>query len=185
MFNSYLTAVDKAYLWRMVVSPALLYGCAVCFLRSEDILRLDSWQATAIKSALRLPRTAHHTALLAALRIPSVQEVLRRALFNTFRDAFRGEHRLRRVLLSDLAHTALNSARLHCPGSLVSHMLSLCGMNYETLLRVAGGHVSRDLISAPRRVDGIADSLRWLLAQNNGDAWAMIHMLVLPQRVSS
>ena len=184
MFNPHLSAVDKAYLWRAVVSPVLLYGCAVCFLRSEDISRLDSWQATAIKSALRLPRTAHHTALLAALRIPNVQEILRRALFNAFRDAFRGEHRLRRVLLSDLAHNALNSTRLRCSGSLVSHMLSLCGTNFGTLLGVAGGHVSRELVCVPRPMNGVTDSLRWLLAQNSTDAWGMIKLLLLPQAAS-
>ena len=158
MFNSRLLAADKAYLWRAVVSPALLYGCAVCFLRSDDISRLDSWQATSVKSALRLPRTSHHTALLAALHIPSVQEALRRALFSAFRDAFRGDHRLRHVLLTHLAHIALNLTHSRYMGSLANHMLSLCGGNIGTLLRVAGGRVSRELVSAPRPRCGITDS---------------------------
>ena len=100
MFNSHMIAVDKAYLWCAVVSSYLLHGCTVCFLRSEDICRLGSWQANAIKSALKFPHRAHHTALLAALRILSVQDVLRCALFNASRDAVRWDHRLRRGLLS-------------------------------------------------------------------------------------
>ena len=178
MFNPHLPAADKAYLWRAVVSPAMLYGCSLCYLRSTDIARLESWQATALKSALRLPRIAHHTALLAALQIPSVQAVLRRALFNAFSDAFRGEHRLRSVLLSRLARVALNACST---GSLVDHMLVLCGGSRATLLRVAGGRIDQELVNAPRPLCGLTDSLRWLLAQNSADTWDLIRLLVVPR----
>ena len=137
-FNPRLSPADKVYLWRAVVSPALLFGCSLCFLRSGDIARLQSWQATAIKAALRLPRTAHHSALLAALRVPSVQDVLRRALFNAFRDVFRGQHRLSSILTSGIARAALSATSACDTSSLVSHMLVLCGGNLATLLRVAG-----------------------------------------------
>ena len=181
MFNPHLAAADKAFLWRAVVSPALLYGCALCFMRSVDIARLESWQATAIKSALRLPRQAHHTALLAALHIPNVQDLLRRALFNAFRDEFREEHRLRGVLLSTLARAALNVSSACNTGSIVNHMLMLCGGNMTALLQVAGGHVCRELLHSPRPICGFTDSLKWLLTQNSADAWALIRLMVIPQ----
>ena len=183
MFDLYLSASDKAYLWRMVVSPAMLYGCALCFLTSTDVARLESWQATAFKSALRLPRTAHHTALLAALNIPRVQSVLRRALFNAFKDAFRGDHRLRCVLLSGIARIALNMTSACSTGSIVNHMLVLCGGSLERLLQVAGGRVCPELVHVPRPACGMADSLQWLLSQNNADAWALIRLLVIPDLV--
>ena len=81
MFSPHLLASDKAYLWRSVVSPALLYGCSICLLRSSDISRLEMWQASAIKSELRLPRTAQHTALMAALQIQGVHKKNRRISF--------------------------------------------------------------------------------------------------------
>ena len=179
MFSPHLLASDKAYLWRSVVSPALLYGCSICLLRSSDISRLEMWQASAIKSALRLPRTAHHTALMAALQIPTVQDTLRRAIFSDFKDAFRDGHRLRRVLISRLARIALNVAPACNNGSLVSHMLILCGGSLERLLQVAGGRVSQELVTAPSSKCGITDSLQWLLSQNNVDAWDIIRLLVV------
>ena len=180
MFNSQLLAADKAYLFRAVVTPAMVFGCSLCFLKSADIARLETWQATAIKSALRLPRTAHHSALLAALQVPSVQEVLRRALFHAFRDACRGEHRLRSILLSSLARVSLNVTSAHIADSLVSHMLALCGGNLATLLRVAGGRIDRELVYAPRPTCGVTDSIKWLLDQNHADAWGVIRLLVMP-----
>ena len=180
MFNSKLLAADKAYLFRTVVTPAMLFGCSLCLLKSADIARMETWQATAIKAALRLPRTAHHSALLAALQVPRVQQMLRRALFNAFRDAFRGEHRLRSILLSSLARGVLNSNSTCVTDSLASHMFALCGGNLTSLLRVAGGRVERELVHTPRPSCGVTDSLKWLLDQNHAAAWDIIHLLVMP-----
>ena len=46
--------------------PALLFGCEAAPLSSSDIERLDARQASLIKAALGLPRTARHTGLLRA-----------------------------------------------------------------------------------------------------------------------
>ena len=127
-------------------------------LKSSDIARLESWQATVIKSALRLPRIPHHRALVAALNILSVPVILRRALFSAFRDAFRGEHRLRDVLLSSLARVALGVTSACSTGSLVNHVLKLCGGDLERLLQIAGGRVCRELVDAPRPVCGIVST---------------------------
>ena len=118
---------------------------------------------------------------MAALNIPSVQVVLRRALFSAFRDAFRGEHRLRYVLLSSLARVALDVPSACNTSSLVIHMFKLCGGELERLLRIAGGRVSRELVDVPSPVCGIVDSLRWLLHQNSAGAWDLIRLLVMPQ----
>ena len=181
MFNPRLSPADKVFLWRAVVSPALLFGCSLCFLRSGDIARLESWQATAIKAALRLPRTAHHSALLAALEVPRVQDIIRCALFSAFRDVFRGQHRLSRILISGLARAALNATSACNTCSLVSHMLALCRGNLATLLRVAGGRIDLELVRTPRPTCGLTDSIRWLLAQNNANAWDVIRLLVMPE----
>ena len=178
MFNANLLAIDKAYLWRSVVAPAMLYGCSTCLLRSSDISRMESWQATSIKAALRLPRIAHHTALLAALQIPSVQDVLRRSVFGAFRDTFRDNHRLRSIIISSLAREVTH---VGSTGSLVSYMMSLCGGKLETLLEVAGGYLSHELVSVSRPACGITDSLRWLLSQNSADAWSLIKLIVVPR----
>ena len=181
MFNANLLAIDKAYLWRTVVAPAMLYGCSTCLLRSSDISRIESWQATSIKAALRLPRIAHHTALLAALQIPSVQDVLRRSVFGAFRDTFRDNHRLRSIIISSLAREVTHVSTVGSTGSLVSYMMSLCGGKFQTLLEVAGGYLSHELVSVSRPACGITDSLRWLLSQNSADAWSLIKLIVVPR----
>ena len=156
----------------------MLYGCSTCLLRSSDISRMESWQATSIKAALWLPRIAHHTALLAALQIPSVQDVLRRSVFGAFRDTFRDNHRLRSIIISSLAREVTH---VGSTGSLVSYMMSLCGGKLETLLEVAGGYLSHELVSVSRPACGITDSLRWLLSQNSADAWSLIKLIVVPR----
>ena len=180
IFNPRLPAPDKVYLWNTVVSPALLFGCSLCFLRSADVALLESRQATAIKAALHLPRTAHHSALLDALRMPSVHEVLRRASFHVFRDAFHGQHRLRSIFLSSVARIALNATAACGAGSFVNHVLALCGGNLEALLQVAGGRVGRELVRVPRATSGLADSLRWLLSRNDANSWSIVRLLVMP-----
>ena len=66
-------------------------------------------------------------------------------------------------------------------GSLVSYMMSLCGGKLETLLEVAGGYLSHELVSVSRPACGITDSLRWLLSQNSADAWSLIKLIVVPR----
>ena len=178
MFNPNLSADGKAFLWRTVVSPALTFGCSLCFLKCSDVRRLNSWQATSIKHALRLPRTAHHTALLSALRIPSVHDVLRRDVFNAFRDSFRREHRLRSVLVSSLTRVALCAEPLESTGPLAGFLLTLCGGDMERLLQVAGGYISHEWVTAPTLQCGLADSLRWLLERNDATAWGLVRLLV-------
>ena len=180
MFSPQLPASDKAYLWRAIVSPALLFGCALCPLGSADISRLESWQAATVKAALRLPSRAHHTALLAALRIPKVRETLRRSILTSFRDAFRENHRLRQTLIASLANLVLGDASsAHC-APIVKFMIILCGDNMSVLLEIAGGHIPPEIMHTPRPPCGVTDSLRWLLGQNTGEARALIEMLVVP-----
>ena len=178
MFNQHLSAVDKAFLWRMIVAPVLIYGCEVCFLSSGDIARLEGWQASAVKSALRLPRTAHHSALMAALRIPSVQALVRRSIFRATQNAFRGQHRLRCVLVSSLAQLATNARFAETSASIVCHLMSLCGGNFMRVLEAASGHIHGDWVHTPRPENGLADSLSWLMDSNSAESWQLVRLLV-------
>ena len=180
LFSSQLPGPDKAFLWRAIVSPTLLFGCALCPLGPADISRLESWQAATVKAALRLPSRAHHTALLAALHIPKVQETLRRSIIACFRDAFRENHRLRQILVASLATLVLGDASSgHC-APIVRFMFIVCGANMSVLLQVAGGHIPPEIMYTPRPPCGVTDSLSWLLAQNTGEAWALIQMILAP-----
>lgn len=177
MFSPHLPAADKAFLWRAVVSPTMLYGCSICLLSSADITHLEQWEATALKAALRLPRSAHHSALMRALNLPHAQELLRRSQFHALRDAFGGDHRLRDVLLSALARIFLNMGCTKHSGSIVNHVLALCDGRLGRLLSIAGGHVLPDWVASPRPACGLADSLTWLMAQNDACAWGLVRLL--------
>ena len=72
--------------------------------------RLQALQAACIKTAFCLPRPAHHTALLAAAVLAPVQEALRGAIFQAFRNAMGADHRLKQVLTTSLAKMALHSS---------------------------------------------------------------------------
>ena len=154
-----------------------LYGCSLCLLGPSDISRLEAWQATAVKAALRLPRRSHHSALMSALRIPSAQQLLRRSVFKALRDAFGGDHRLRGVLLSTLSRIVLNMSAVEHTASIVNHVLVLCDGSLPRLLMIAGGTVPWECVTAPRAACGLADSLQWLMQQNDGCAWGLVRLL--------
>ena len=107
-----LTAADKTFLWKSVVQPALVFGCETAPLTPSDIERLDSQQARLIKAALCLPRSAHHTALLRAVGVPRIEEVLRRAVFHAFCGIFRSDHRLQQAYIAALAVLAVHPEEL-------------------------------------------------------------------------
>ena len=76
--------------------------------------------------------------------------------------------------MASLAHTALNVSSACNIGSIINHMLALCGGSLERQLQVAGGRVSHELVNVPRSASGLSDSLCWLLSQNTADAWDLI-----------
>ena len=156
---------------------AVLYGCFISILSSADITRIERWQATALKAMLRLPHSAYHSALMKAPNIPNAQALLRRSQLTALRDAFHGNHRLRDVLFSILARIFVNTSYTRHTGSIVNHVLTLCDGSLGNLIRIAGGHVSPELVSSPRVPCGLTDSLRWLIAQNDACAWGLIRLL--------
>ena len=95
-----------------MVVPALMFGCHTVPLRSTDVDTLDSVQSRCIKAALGLSKCAHHSALLIALKIPRIQEILRRAVVFALLGIFRDDHRLKHIALSELAVLATEPERL-------------------------------------------------------------------------
>ena len=82
MLAKSLCPLDKVYLWKTVVLPALTYGCNTAPLRSSDVDRLDALQAACVKVTFGLPRSAHHSALLEAAGLAPVREHLRGAIYS-------------------------------------------------------------------------------------------------------
>ena len=164
IFTNRLTGPDKIFLWKTVVLPALLFGCETAPLCPSDIDRLNARQAALIKSALGLPRSAHHAALLLAAGVPRVDEALRGAVLRAFSGIFRSAHRLRHAYITALARLAVCPEEL--AGSFLSQVASLCYGDFGAVMSTAAGRVDQDLVRAPVEENGLVDSIRLVLAGN-------------------
>ena len=163
MLSDDLPPLDKAFLWKTVVLPALTFGCEAVSLHSADIDSLESLQSRCIKSALGLSKYAHHSALLRALGIPRIHEELRRAVLSRLAGIFKcSSHRLGRMMICQLAVLATDPRQLF--GTFLGLAYELLNRSFEGVLETAGGHVDMDAIRAPIGPDGVIDSLRFLLS---------------------
>ena len=71
--NQALSPSVKAYLWRSIGTPSLMYAIGTCNISPANLKRLESFQGTIIKNSVYLGKRCHHSALLEALDIPSIK----------------------------------------------------------------------------------------------------------------
>ena len=160
ILSDYLSPVDKVFLWRSIVLPALTFGCGIICLRSVDIDSLECLQSRCIKAALGLSKHAHHSALLIALSIPRMHEEVRRAVLFGLSGVFRGgNHRLRGVMTSGLAVLATDPQQLS--GTFLDLAYRLLNCSFQGVLEAGGGHVDPSAVRAPFALDGIVGTLRF------------------------
>ena len=157
-----LSPLDKVFLWKTVVVPALTFGCEAVPLSASDIDSLEGLQSRCIKAALGLSKYAHHSALIHALDIPSMHEEIRRAVLLGLAGIFRCDgHRLCQIMTSELALLATDPKQL-C-GSFLALAYRLHNCSFKNVLENVSGHVDSAVVRAPIASDGITDSLRFLL----------------------
>ena len=175
ILSNCLAPMDKAFLWKTVITPALTFGCEVSCLRAADIDILECLQSRCIKAALGLSKYAHHSALLVALGIPRVHERLGRAVLFALTRMFacRHHHRLRHILTGQLAILATEPRQLS--GSFLDLAYRLLNCSFRNVLDAVRGHADMSAVSGPIASDGIVDSLRFLL---HGDQSTMSQKLV-------
>ena len=164
LLTNRLTAADKIYLWKTVALPALIFGYETAPLSPSDIERLDARQAALVKAALGLPRSAHHTALLLAVGVPRIGEMLRGAVLRAFAGIFRSDDRLHHSYIAALAKLAMHPGELE--GSFIGLVYVICGSDFGAVMSAAAGHIDPDVVRAPQEENGLVDSLRLVLAGN-------------------
>ena len=163
-----LSPLDKVFLWKTVVLPALTFGCEVASLSSRDIDSLESLQSRCIKAALGLSKFAHHSALLIALDIPRVHEELRKAVLVGLVGIFRcPNHRLGRLMISQLSMLAIDPHQLS--GTFLGLAYRLLNSSFQSMLETAGGHVDMSVARGPIAPDGVTDTLRFLLGTDQNE----------------
>ena len=158
IFNRFLSPFDKAFLWRSVVVPSLTFGCDVAPLRPRDVERLDACQSSSVKAALRLPQSARHSALLKALNIPRVQQILRANVLRTLSSCFRSDHRLRQAIIRGLARAVIRPREFD--GSFIGQVMDVCNNSLGNLFDASSGTIPKSLIAPPNPKDGVVDSIR-------------------------
>jgi len=178
IFSKHLAPLDKAFLWRTIVDPSLTFGVAVAPLRPEDVSELESFQARYLKAALGLPPQAHHSALLKALKVPSIQETQRGMVFRGLCNVFKSEHRLSRAMTRGLAVLAVDPSQLD--GSFLGLVHSICNANFRNVLSVASGHIDPEMICPQSEPDGVVDSRRFLASRTDETARHLLRLMVMP-----
>ena len=162
IFSKNLAPLEKAFLWRSVATPSLVFGCHVAPLNSSDIDLLESCQGSCLKACLHLPRYAHHTPLIRALNIPKVCNVIHNSYFKTLASSCRTNNRLQKMVVRGLALTALQPAMLR--GSFLGMVTDMCGGSLSTMLEICNGRAYKDRSGDENEDCGITDSVRTALS---------------------
>ena len=87
--NEGISPSVKAYLWKSVGVPSLVYALGTCNINQSDLKRLESFQGTVIKNSMYLGKQCHHSALLKALEVPSIESLIEKQRIGLLKRAFR------------------------------------------------------------------------------------------------
>jgi hypothetical protein len=145
----------KSHLWSTVCQPVALYGCETVALRPRDIRSLESLQGCLVKKALGVGKRSHHSALLRAMRIDSMESLIDRRSVKLQRAILDSDSPARRLALY---MASLPLASLPMPANTLSSRLKRIG---SCLLNPVSPPET-----APRE-DGITDSITNILCHEN------------------
>jgi hypothetical protein len=97
----------KAYLWKSVCSPTMLYAMDCIPLSGSDIKMLKSSQGTIIKNVMGLSKRHRHSYLLSAMEIPSVSDSICKSTYNFYHRVFQSSSPVQEVQSRFLSHYIL------------------------------------------------------------------------------
>jgi len=147
----------KAYLWRTVCSPSLLYGCDALYIPETAAKSMESSQGSLVKQSVGVGKRSHHNALLKALGISTVSESLRKQTLAIYNRIMCYDSPARDLTVY-LIGQYMSTHRI-VPGTIVSRVLNL----NVSVLTCAFTKYNNKSCSVPDGADGLVDSLRSLL----------------------
>ena len=160
----------KVHIWKTVGVPTLLYGMDSLSLSPKDCSKLSSLATNTIKSVLGIRKRSHHSKLLEALGIPSMESEVRHATSSLFHRIFMADSPVRDLQNRLLARFLQTGSCVG--GTLLSHLVNSGANPLEILCKKP----SRD--KEVNRADGVVDSLRYLLFHENFvKPWSHEHLL--------
>ena len=154
------TPAVQAHLYKCICQPTLTYGLECMSHSAAQMQKLESAQGKLIKQSLGLSKRSHNTALLRALSIEKVYDIVNRNVLSLYHRIFKVESPARRLMQYFLAHYITSGSTV--PGTLLDRVVALGKSPLTLLFRQS---------SAKKNIyqnhDGNVDSIRHLLSQTN------------------
>ena len=160
---SYLGAAPEvqAHLYKSICQPVLTYGIECMSYSKDQFRRMESTQGRLIKQCLGLSKSSHNTAMLKALNIEKVQNIVDRNVLNLYHRIFKIESPARSIMQFLLARYITYGTTV--PGTLIDRVVSIGESPLKCVFRKSGHKVS----ILKDGIDGHADSIRLLLNSRN------------------
>ena len=169
-----LNSEVKSFLWNSIGNPILLYGMESVALSRNDLNTLKTTQGNIIKRIMGINKRSHHSKLLKALKIPTVENVLRNNALRLYKNIFQTDtpaSDLQSILLANYLEN-----RSIIKGSLLEKVVS-AGYNPLQVIFNQQTITCTDC-DFNEQNDGMTDSLRFLLHHNEyNKPWSEEHIL--------
>ncbi len=158
MTSPHVTPQVKGHLRRSICLPTLTYGLECLSISPSQLAKLESFQATMVKRSLNIGKRSHNTALLAAMDIPKVADVLSQKQITLFHNSCKVPGPAKNVNCELLASYVISG---QCePGTLLQRVIQT-GMSPTNVLM--------NKIRLPKIFpeDGVIDSIKQMLHHCN------------------
>ena len=117
------TSDVKAYLWKSVCAPVLMYGMDGIPISKNNIKKLDTIQGNLVKQAVGLSKRAHTTELLLSLGINRIPDVLNKNIASLYNRIFKINTPLQDLTTYFLSQYIIRN--MVVPGTLIDNLLCL------------------------------------------------------------
>lgn len=167
-----LTSDVKAHLWKSIGTPCLLYGLNSVHLSKSELQKLESTQGSTIKKSLGIGARSHHSKLLSALDIPPVKDLIKKETVSLLARVIKVESPYSKLCSYFLAKYITDGVRIS--NSLIDRIIQY---DISPINVIFGNSAIQD--ACPSTPDGVVDSLRFLLMEENFvKPWSIEYSLV-------
>ena len=150
----------QAYLYKCRCQPTLTYGLECMSSTAIQMRRLESVQGRLIKQNRGLSKLSHNTALLKALNIEKIEDIINRNVLSLYNRIFKVESPARRLMQHLLSRFIFYGETIS--GTLLDRVVSMG--ESPTKRAFNSQHIPETSVS---NNDGLVDSIRHLLFTDN------------------
>ncbi len=167
-----LSSDVKAHLWRTTCSPVLTYGMECLALNRTSIKRMESLQGSLVKRCLGIPKRNHHSDILCAMNIPTVETTVVQKRSALFHRACKVDSQMRDLNMTLLSRYILRGTTY--PGTMINNLVSI---GISPLDAAFYKHINSSHLPT---CDGIVDSLKHLIMHEHFiKPWSESHVLTV------